>query len=183
MKRELFERCLKKIYAIHGKKAPENFDVVDAIYERVETLPPEFMDYAIEKFQDMEKLPANMGKFLKVDLWPEYLSENPQLRARASYECSECGGSGFIRAYRNGDGNYNGALTLFDCECRKGAQGWNRNKILATGKYSFTDMELANANPERFASFREKYLSTIGKPEEVRKEHADYLADWVEVDI
>lgn len=182
MKREPFERGLRKIYAIHGKKAPENPDVIEAIWERIEQLPSEFMAYAIEKLQDMDKLPQNMGKFLKVDLWPEFLSDNPQLRAGASFECLECGGSGFIHAFRIDEGSYNNIREAFECQCRRGEQGWTREKILATGKYGFTDMQLAEANPDHFARYRDKWLACIGKPEEIRKEHEEYTINWVEVD-
>lgn len=85
----VFQEGLERIYATFARKFPENDRIPEAIYRRVARLPDAFMDFAVARIEDMEKLPANLGRYLFRDLWPEYLDANPELRERR-YEQQGC---------------------------------------------------------------------------------------------
>lgn len=80
MKKLRYEDGMDEIYAAFGKKSPDR-RVLDIIFRRVESLPDEFMDFAVERLADEEKLPQNLGRFMRFELWPAFLDKNPQLRA------------------------------------------------------------------------------------------------------
>lgn len=80
---------IEEIFAAFGKKMPED-RVVQAIYKRVRSLPDGFMDFAVRHFEDEEQLPKNMGHYLLRDLWPEYLSRNPDLKSHEYARCEKC---------------------------------------------------------------------------------------------
>lgn len=81
-----FLDMLEKIYATFGKRLPQSA-VIDRIYDRVGQLPDSFMDFALKYFEDQDDLPKNMGGFLINNLWPEYLANHPELRARHEVKC------------------------------------------------------------------------------------------------
>lgn len=76
---------IEDIFATFGKKRPED-RVVEAIYKRIKDLPDSFMDFAVKHFDDMEKLPQNIGRHLFRELWPEYLERNPEMK-KSEYAC------------------------------------------------------------------------------------------------
>jgi len=132
MDKNRFSLWIADVYANFGKAKPGP-EIMRAIYSRVEDLPDDFFRFAGEKLADYDDLPRNMGKLLKVMLWPEYLSAHPELRSYAD-RCPECGGSGFIvRRVDTGRPGY-GRDVAFECVCRAGRdQGWTQDRIDMAG--------------------------------------------------
>lgn len=83
-----FSDSVERIFAIFNKKMPDD-RVIETIYKRVKDLPSDFMDFAVRHFEDQENLPRNLGRYLYRELWPEYLSENPENRAHVEL-CPNC---------------------------------------------------------------------------------------------
>jgi hypothetical protein len=132
MNNETFLGWMKNLYGTFGKPAPQ-LHVVTAAYQRVEGLPDRFFDFALERLQDREMLPQNLGRELRVVLWPEFLEAHPELRSHVA-DCPECGGLGFIiMRVATGKPNY-GRDVAFQCVCRIGQdQGWTRKRIEMAG--------------------------------------------------
>ena len=139
MKREHFLETLRKIYASHGKAAPTSADMVDSIWERVKDLPDAFMDFALEKLRDEEKLPGNTGLAMR-RLWLEYLDRNPARRAREENRgCDNCRGlpgslPGLFFIYDPVDGHR--YVVKCVCDATPGLShmpGWTRNFALERG--------------------------------------------------
>ena len=76
-----FTDWLNSLYGTFGKNKPASH-VLESTFRRVETLPDGFFAYAMERLEDRESLPANLGLELRHVLWPEYLQHNPGLQAR-----------------------------------------------------------------------------------------------------
>ena len=126
-----FSNWISDVYANFGRAKPGP-EIMRVIYERVEGLPDDFFRFAGDKLADYDDLPRNMGKLLKVTLWPEYLAAHPELRSHAD-DCPECGGLGFIiMRVATGKPNY-GRDVAFQCVCRIGDQGWTRKRIEMAG--------------------------------------------------
>lgn len=121
----------------------------DAIYRRISRLPDAFMFYAQRCLEDMEVLPANLGRYLLHELWPDYLGENPQLKRQParSWGCSECEGyPGTIYAWqKKGKVYYEFSLA---CVCKAGFDtGWTRARALEHG-FLLRDPYLPIETPE-----------------------------------
>jgi len=132
-----FLAWMKTLYGTFGKPPPQAH-VVEAAYRRVEGLPDRFFAYALDRLQEREALPQNLGRDLRVVLWPDFLSAHPELRSRAG-DCPECNGDGAIIVTladpkgRQGHGKTVG----FQCVCKVGdAEGWTRDRIIERG-YQF----------------------------------------------
>ena len=132
MDKTRFSNWISDVYANFGRAKPGP-EIMRVIYERVEELPDDFFRFAGEKIADYDDLPRNMGKLLKVNLWPEYLSAHPELRSFAD-NCPECGGTGFIvKRVDTGRPGY-GRDVAFECVCRAGQDaGWTRERIEMAG--------------------------------------------------
>jgi len=91
-----------------------------AIFERIHDLPDSFMSFAVEELRDYASLPTNLGREIRIVLWPTYLEKNPQLRARTDNGgCDACrrsaAGAGFF--YVRAPGGKRDAL--IKCVCNK----------------------------------------------------------------
>lgn len=69
---------LKEIYAAHGKRLPDE-GIRNAIFKRIQNLPPEFMSFAIAQLEDAPSLPTNLGYHLLRELWPDYRFQHPEI--------------------------------------------------------------------------------------------------------
>ena len=134
MNSDQFCDWMKNLYGTFGKPPPQ-FHVTTAAYDRVCSLPDEFFRYALEKLQDREVLPQNLGRELRVVLWPDFLSVHPELRSHAD-DCPECGGQGFIvMTLKDPQGRPGYGKTVgFQCVCRAGMdEGWTYSRIKQAG--------------------------------------------------
>jgi hypothetical protein len=180
--REIFNQALRRIYAAHGKIAPANPDILAAIWKRVEDLPDAFMAYAETRFADYEKLPGNMGRELKCDLWPEFRGQNPELVTRREERCDLCRNSdfaGMFRAYRDDE-----VRMLFCCSDyaqKNSLRRYTRFEALNEG-YALEPQvsddvraEIRDAMERRLMDKRFADMG-VGNNQPPRKEHADYIA-------
>ena len=113
--RELeFSDRLREIYAIFGKAYPAQA-IVDAIYRQVQNFPDDFMAYAVGYCQNQTDLPRNLGLFLRQQVWPDYLTQNPQKR-QAPRCCPDCNPDtpGFFLAWKP-----DGTSMLCICACNE----------------------------------------------------------------
>lgn len=112
MNKAYFLERFRDICGVFGRNMfPEH--VQNAVYRQIEALPDAFMDYALSELEREEKLPSNLGRFLKLELWPKYLDNNPQLRAHeVQTGCHRCrDGVPGLRNYWEPDG------TAHTCRC------------------------------------------------------------------
>lgn len=179
MKRELFEDCIDRIFAAFGKREPE-CRIMEAIWERVSYFPDSFMEYAEKTLKDEDKLPTNLGKYLAIDLWPEFLGDHPELIAAKRHNCDYCDGSGYYHVWRNDDSAYNGTEYQLKCVCKAGDRGWTRAKIEETGIFTFNDPDSSQAGIEHWRKYRRKLQNVIGHTEELRPRHEEYMQNYVE---
>lgn len=85
-----FTDGIEEIYAIFGKKVPED-RILNLVFKRIENLPDAFMDFAVRHFEDQENLPRNLGRYLFRELWPQYLELHPELRSKSEdVYCPHC---------------------------------------------------------------------------------------------
>lgn len=167
---EHFLEKLREIYGTFGKNMAPNH-VQDAIFRRVRDLPDAFMDFALRKLENEVSLPANLGRHLRLELWPDYLDENPQLRAATvPAGCPRCAsGNPGIRNYWEADG------TPHTCRCI-----CNTDPRTA-GQWTPTDAELLSLgfylrNPLPTAKYLPPHLrKVIGHVEPAREAHRQYL--------
>lgn len=80
---------IEEIYATFGKKRPED-QIIQAIYKKIKNLPDSFIDFAVNHFEDEEKLPQNIGHYLFRELWPKYLERNPVMKKSEFSCCPNC---------------------------------------------------------------------------------------------
>ena len=115
MDNQQFGAWIRELYSIFGKNNPSE-PIMSAIYRRVEHLPDDFLDYAMSRLEDSEKLPANLGRELYRVLWPEYLEKHPELRGQEASRqaCPSCSPDtpGFFWAWA-----LNGHRYLLKCAC------------------------------------------------------------------
>ena len=125
-----FLSWMKTLYGTFGKAASQAH-VVDAAYRRVEGMPDAFFTFALEKLEDLDALPQNLGRELRTVLWPEYLAAHPEKRSYAD-TCPECNGQGAIIvriADPQGRPGY-GRDRAFRCVCAVGNdEGWTWGRI------------------------------------------------------
>lgn len=102
MRELVFSDALREIYATFGKTYPAQA-VANAIFKRINELPDDFMAFALERCQQREDLPKNLGLFLRQQLWPDYRAAHPEVR-QAQQACPDCDKDmpGFFTAWRNG---------------------------------------------------------------------------------
>lgn len=82
---------LSQMYGIFGRSAP-NAALQEIIHTQAGAFPGEFFEWACKRFFDLEKLPANVGRYLLHDLWPEWKRTNPQQVRREHQTCQSCEG-------------------------------------------------------------------------------------------
>lgn len=130
-----FAEWMRTLYGTFGKNNPAQH-VIHAVYHRVECLPDSFLAYAMERLEDREVLPANLGRELYRVLWPEYRSQHPELVAREDLRgCNACRTSmpGFIWGYQADGHRY-----VFKCRCNDAPQfahlgAWTPRQIVDAG--------------------------------------------------
>ena len=109
MDKTLFDRLIKETYATYGKPDPRP-SVLDAAFKQVSELPDDFILWAAEKLQDADRLPANIGRELRKELFPAWkASQMPTFTAEQFYadmcgdpQCPECRGKGWFYGWRKG---------------------------------------------------------------------------------
>lgn len=89
MDRAYFINELRNIYATHGKNMVDGI-VISSIFRDVENYPKEFMDFCRDILRDYEKLPSNLGREMRLELWPQYLSKHPEAKAKGQHACHQC---------------------------------------------------------------------------------------------
>ena len=142
MNREVFVKGLDAIYAAQGKAHPhEKFRI--ATFERVEDLPDSFMAFAVEELKDFASLPQNLGRELRLVLWPAYRDKNPQLRAHADDTgCDACGksaaGPGFFYVSEQGKKS----VFILKCRCCR------QQNVADWKAWSLAEMYAAGLTPE-----------------------------------
>lgn len=160
--------ALDEIYAAFGKASPTP-RIRQAVYRKIVDLPNDFMVYAQRRLEDMETLPQNLGRYMLVDLWPDYLAENPQLKAQTR-ACPDCDTKtpGWFTVWKPG-----GERLICECVCRKGNDtGWTRKRALAAG-YLLEDPLRANAGAFPTGLCRK----AIGHSEAPRPAHLEELEE------
>lgn len=172
MNKGYFSTKMRDIYAIFGKTWPNDV-ILDAIYSQIASYPDSFMDFAVKRMQDEEKMPVNFGRFMRFDLWPDFLAENRQLQARHDQAgCARCKHDlpGY-KCYWEKDG------TPHICRCT-----CNMDERTA-GLWTPTDMELRDLgllteNPIPFFGPQEMTCAmrnAVGNDEKPRERHVEYL--------
>lgn len=178
MNKDVFISGIENIYAIFGRKKPEPRHI-EIIYKRVKDLPPAFMDFVVNHFENQDNLPKNMGAYLYHELWPLYLERNPELKSHEVARCNNCIPDipGWRKVYKT-DVDENGRTTweskIIRCSC--GSAPNPRNEKI------FTDMELLNmgykfkieytAEEEiYFQEWRNKYRNCLLQSEVIKHEN------------
>lgn len=123
MNRAYFIQKLRDIYATFGKSFPGQ-EVVDRVFERVASMPELVMDVALSQLENEESLPANLGRYIALNVWPSVQAMTG--RKGAGEACPKCqyGLPGRRFIYR---GIYH---YLAACEC---AGGPSDETLLAQG--------------------------------------------------
>lgn len=113
MRQEIFEQWLDRIYAAFGRAYPSD-RVACAIFEQVEELPDEFMEWAAGVMKEREALPSNMGVYLARTLYPDWREKSGQPPAEAGLECPRCAsGNPGAKLYWTADGE----ARICACDC------------------------------------------------------------------
>ena len=111
-----FNRHINRIYGTFGKPSPSE-EVQGAVWEIVQELPNGVMELAVTLLRQEDKLPQNVGGWIKRVAWPAWTERNPQQIDRhadnPTGSCPHCGGKGTYTLY-NPQGNY---PTAFVCIC------------------------------------------------------------------
>lgn len=131
----VFVDDLDNIFATFGKARPTD-RILSAAYRHVENLPDDFMRYAKEKLCDAEKLPANLGAYMKNILWPDYKQAYPEKIIRNDRPfCPRCdpNTAGLKRYY-----SHDGEIHLCACDCC--TDDWYRSRF---GYWTDFDLEQA----------------------------------------
>lgn len=182
MQYETFLDGYREILATFGKTSTPAPILIDAVFKRVRALPDAFMAYAVKRIQDMEKLPANFGAFLRNELWPDYLDANPQMRARGQeFSCHRCKqGSPGLKAFYSPDGETH----ICACDCCT-----DKRRIDLLGKFPDEELRARGFLTER--PLREPTeigrklaaicASALGE-HKPRPEHTSYLKNMEEPD-
>ena len=114
MDKMYFSNCLSKVFSAHGKTFPA-MQVAAAIFARVGSLPDDFMSWAVGRLEDYDKLPPNLGRELRRELWPDYLEKHPELKAAEQRRrCNTCSPdmAGFFRVW-----DQDGKSYCLKCAC------------------------------------------------------------------
>lgn len=164
-----FSNCMAKVFAAHGKTFPRK-EIADAIFFRVDGLPDEFMSWAAAQLEDFDKLPANLGRSLRRELWPEYLDKHPELRVHERQQrCNNCSPDldGFFWAW-----NLDGTRYCLKCACNARPemthwQSWTPRMAVDAG-LTLSEPEAAANRPRSLPS---KAQSALGHSEPPRQEH------------
>lgn len=111
-----FKTGMSKVYAAHAK-APPSQAVLEALWERVGTLPDAFMHWAARQLCDYEKLPQNLGLELAGRLYPRWRAQNRTGSPHQPQLCPDCDPQtpGFFHWWRR-DGQ-TGRVTSGLCRC------------------------------------------------------------------
>lgn len=169
MREDYFYEKLREIYATFSKAFPAGH-ISAAIFKRVQNLPDDFMDYALTRLENDVSLPQNLGRYLRMELWWDYLEKHPE--QSAYYQpigCFRCKNQPGIRLYWEPDG------TVHPCKCV-----CNMDPRIAHISAP-TDAELLALgyfleNPCPVTSYMPKQMrDAIGHDEPVRKAHAEYM--------
>lgn len=176
MKDSVFLSGITEIYAAFGKNMP-SLAIRNAIFRRLADKPDSFMAYAQERVCNLESLPSNLGRYMELDLWPDYRDSRPEL---ANYNqlvcCALCDPSlpGFRRVYSV---DYQ-EIYLWKCPCntnpRYAAQlSWTDEMIHKKALHTHADF-LAWAQGRKLR-MPGKALNVIGKEFRTREKHEDYV--------
>ena len=109
MDKTLFDRLVKETYATYGKPDPRPA-VLDAAYKHVADMPDDFIVWASERLQDADRLPPNLGRELRKELYPAWkASQMPTFTNEQFYadmcgdpDCPECHGKGWFYVWKRG---------------------------------------------------------------------------------
>ena len=123
MEKTLFDRLIGETYATYGKPTPRQ-SVLDAAFKFVADFPDEFILWAAEQMQDADRLPPNIGRTLKKDLFPAWrASQMPTFTNEQYYadmcgdpDCPECRGKGWFYVWKRG-AKPGTAPTAIPCLC------------------------------------------------------------------
>lgn len=161
-----FSDWLNSLYGSFGKAKPQPH-VLESVYKRVETLPDGFFAFAMERLEDRDSLPANLGFELRRNLWSEYLQQNPSLLARHAEQvgCDNCRNSrapGMLWAK-----DATGHVYAFPCVCNATPslahlKHWTRAQLFGAG---FSLDVFSNTAPadDSLAFSRPKKLQGLGE--------------------
>ena len=170
MNNSYFCSRLRDIYATFARGYPAA-GISEAIFRRVESMPDDFMDYALERLENQPDMPKNMGYHLRHVLWPEYLEKHPQLRAtESSGRCNNCSPDliGFLWAW-----DADGKRYCLKCACNSRPdlahmQAWTPRMAVDAG--------LRLSDPATGTGTAQRYLppaarKAIGHSEKPRTDH------------
>lgn len=184
MDKNIFLNGLNEIYTFFNRKTPE-YRVTENLYKRIDNLPDDFMQFAIDHFANRDSLPKNMGYYLKCELWPEYLDKNPDLKSTINYSsCPNCLPElpGWRRAWVSeitGWGEMVYKPVTIRCACCNYPNPKNEpvltdEELIAKGYY------LENPDKDKFSSMSGEWRKCIGLKPETSKEHREYSEQFVE---
>lgn len=130
-----FNRHINRIYGTFGKPSPSD-EVQGAVWEIVQELPNGVMELAVTLLRQEDKLPQNVGGWIKRVAWPAWKEQNPEQITRrydAVGNCPHCHGKGTFSLF-NPNGNYE---TCFVCVCNRSAspdlRRWTLSEAMAHG--------------------------------------------------
>lgn len=171
---------IEEIFAAFGKNMPDD-KIVQAIHKRVKNLPDDFMTYAVKFFENEEKLPRNIGRYLLLELWPEYLKQHPEMKAAEKYfSCPDCipGIPGYRKAWAPALvlGKPGFECRIIRCQCKNAPNPYNEpiftdNQLLDMG------WRLDNPFIGQYPSKPFQWRNAIGHVEEVREAHKSCLEE------
>lgn len=180
MQRVVFDNCIDGIYAAFGKNEP-SARISDAIFRRVENLPDEFMLWAEDRLADEERLPANLGAYLKNILWPDFKQAHPEKIVNIPKErCNRCGPTPGIKRFYGKD------WEVFECACDCCKNEWLIQRLGYWTDRELWDMGFSLALPDTAWNNErtQKYIKRVldADLDAVRPAHKAYTERYVEQD-
>lgn len=125
MDRAYFEELMGETFAAFQKADPKP-PVLDAIFKQIDQFPDAFMDWAAEQMQDSDRLPLNIGRHMRRNLWPEWRASqiSPATGGRSGDpQCPECHGEGWFHVWKVG-APAGTAPTAWACRCNRIVDSW-----------------------------------------------------------
>jgi len=170
-----FANWMQAVYACFSKAQPSPA-ALKAVWQRVESLPDGFFDFAKERLEDYTALPVNLGRELKRVIWPEYLERYPQLKARENTQrCRDCDpdNPGMFWAW-----DVTGKRWYFKCRCNNRPdqahmQSWSRQQALNAG-YLLSDPFAPKAPRHLSPTIR----AAIGNNNGPRRDHLRQVEEY-----
>ena len=99
MTEDVLYSCLQDIFAIFGRREPARHSAVVQVLmadESVKEIPDGVRDYVINRFKQLDTMPANLVKAFR-GAWETYQLENPASIYREA--CQTCSGNGGWEAW------------------------------------------------------------------------------------